>query len=354
MFQNRFTGSFDYYKRATRGMFTPSQPLPATFGATVPNGNFSDLRTNGWELSLNWQDHISKSVNYSVGVVLSDYIATITKYNNPNGILPYNGVNTYFVGQRIGDVWGFTTDGLYTAQDLAQPHPNQTSYINVSNSNIPLPGDVKFKDINGDGAINIGNGTLADHGDLKIIGNTEPRYRYGVNLGLTFKDLSFNAFLQGVGHQNWWPGTDAGLFWGQYNRPYGSIPSNMMANVWSVDNPNAYFPRYRGYVALSGTRELAVVQTRYLQNAAYLRLKNINVTYNIPQRWVSKLKISSAKVFFTGQNLLTFTPLHKWAPNYDPEVIYASDPEVNPTNNIGNGYSYPMLKSYSFGINLTL
>ncbi len=354
MFQNRFTGSFDYYKRATKGMFTPSQPLPATFGAPVPNGNFSDLRTNGWELSLNWHDHISKSVNYSVGIVLSDYIATITKYNNPNGILPYGGVTTYYTGQRIGDIWGFTTDGLYTAQDLAGPHPNQTSYINVSNSNIPLPGDVKFKDINGDGAINIGKGTLADHGDLKIIGNTEPRYRYGVNLGLTFKNLSFSAFLQGVGRQNWWPGTDAGLFWGQYNRPYGSIPSNMMANVWSVDNPNAYFPRYRGYVALSGTRELAVVQTRYLQNAAYMRLKNINVTYNIPQRWVSKLKITSAKVFFTGQNLLTFTPLHKWTPNYDPEVIYASDPEVNPTTNIGNGYSYPMLKSYSFGVNLTL
>ncbi len=351
MFKNRLTGSFDYYKRATKGMFTTSQPLPATFGAAVPNGNFSDLRTNGWELSLNWHGNISKSLTYSAGVVLSDYVATITKYNNPNGILPYNK-STYYEGQRIGEIWGFTTDGLYTEKDLAGPHPNQVSYINVSNSNLPLPGDVKFKDINGDGAINIGKGTLADHGDLTIIGNTEPRYRYGVNLGLTFKNISFSAFLQGVGKRNWWPGTDAGFFWGQYNRPYGTIPSDMMKNVWTVDNPNAYFPRYRGYVALSGTRELAVVQTRYLQNAAYLRLKNINITYTIPQRWVSKLKITSARIFFTGQNLLTFTPLHKWAKNYDPEVIDGSDPEVNP--NSGNGYSYPMLKSYSFGINLTL
>lgn len=352
MLKDRLTTSFDYYVRATKGMFTPSQPLPATFGASVPKGNFSDLRTNGWELSVNWRDRISSAVSYSVGVSLADYTATITQYNNPNGILPYNGVSTYYKGEKLGEIWGFTTDGLYTAADLAGPHPNQVNYINVSNSNIPLPGDIKFKDLNGDNAINIGKGTLADHGDLKVIGNTQPRYMYGVNLGLTVKNISFSAFIQGIGHQDWWPGTDAGLFWGQYNRPYGSIPSNMLANVWSESNPNAYWPRYRGYVALSGTRELAVVQTRYLQNVAYARLKNVNLTYSLPKQWVSKLGITNLKVFVTGQNLLTLTPLHKWGQNYDPEVVNGSDPEINA--GIGNGYLYPMLKSYSFGINLTL
>jgi hypothetical protein len=352
LLKDRLTTSFDYYVRATKGMFTPSQPLPATFGAAVPKGNFSDLRTNGWELSVNWRDRISSAVSYSVGVSLADYTATITQYNNPNGILPYNGVSTYYKGEKLGEIWGFTTDGLYTAADLAGPHPNQVNYINVSNSNIPLPGDIKFKDLNGDNAINIGKGTLADHGDLKVIGNTQPRYMYGVNLGLTVKNISFSAFIQGIGHQDWWPGTDAGLFWGQYNRPYGSIPSNMLANVWSESNPNAYWPRYRGYVALSGTRELAVVQTRYLQNVAYARLKNVNLTYSLPKQWVSKLGITNLKVFVTGQNLLTLTPLHKWGQNYDPEVVNGSDPEINA--GIGNGYLYPMLKSYSFGINLTL
>jgi TonB-linked SusC/RagA family outer membrane protein len=353
MFKGRFTGSFDYYSRATTGMFTPSQPLPATFGAAVPNGNFSNLKTNGWDLSLNWNDRISSKVKYTVGIVLSNYVATITKYNNPNGILPYGGVNTYYTGEKVGEIWGFTTQGLYTAAQLAAPHPNQTNYIVVSNSNIPLPGDVMFKDLNGDGAINIGKGTLADHGDLKVIGNSTPKLPYGVNLGLTVSNFSFSAFLQGVGHEDWWPGTDAGLFWGQYNRPYGSIPTSQLSDVWSTSNPDAYWPRYRGYVALSGTRELAVVQTRYLQNAAYLRLKNVNLTYNLPQSLASKLKMSSAKIFFTGQNLLTFTPLHKYAPNFDPEVINGSDPEVNPGVNIGNGYLYPMLKSYTLGLNLT-
>lgn len=195
MLKDRLTTSFDYYVRATKGMFTPSQPLPSTFGAAVPKGNFSDLRTNGWELSVNWRDRISSAVSYSVGVSLSDYTATITQYNNPNGILPYNGVNTYYKGEKLGEVWGFVTDGLYTAADLAGPHPNQVNYINVSNSNIPLPGDIKFRDLNGDNAINIGKGTLADHGDLKVIGNTQPRYMYGVNLGLTVKNISFSAFI---------------------------------------------------------------------------------------------------------------------------------------------------------------
>jgi len=352
-FNDRLTSSFDYYTRATTGMFTPSQPEPAVFGAAVPSGNFSNLRTNGWELALNWRDRISPAVSYSIGIAVSNYSATITKYNNPNGILPYGGVNTYYTGEKLGEIWGFTTQGLYTAAELAAPHPNQTNYINVSNSNVPLPGDIEFKDLNKDGAINIGKGTLADHGDLSIIGNSTPKLPYSFNLGLNVKNFSFSAFFQGIEHEDWWPGTDAGLFWGQYNRPYGSIPSNMLANVWSATNPDAYWPRYRGYVALSGTRELAVVQTRYLQNAAYLRLKNVNLSYNIPKSLISKLKISNAKIFFTGQNLLTFTPLHKWAPNYDPEVINGSDPEVNPNTNIGNGYLYPMLKTYTLGIDLT-
>jgi len=350
--KNRLSASFDYYRRNTTGMFTPSQPLPAVFGAPVPNGNFSDLKTMGWELSLNWHDNINDDLGYSVGVVLSDYKAYITKYNNPSGIIPYgSNSNVFYKGQRYGEIWGFVTDGLYTQDDLNKTHPDQTSYISVSNSNIPLPGDIKFKDLNGDGAINIGKGTLADHGDLKVIGNALPRYAYGVNLGMNWKGLLLSVFIQGIGHRDWWPGTEAGAFWGQYNRPYESVPAYMMKNVWSVDNPNAYFPRYRGYVALSGTRELAVTQTRYLQNAAYVRLKNINLGWNLPKRWAGMAKMTSARVYVTGQNILTFTPMHKWAKNFDPEVIDGSDPEV--TANAGNGYAYPMLKSYSVGLNLS-
>jgi hypothetical protein len=249
-----------------------------------------------------------------------------------------------------GEIWGFQTQGLFqSTQDIAS-HANQ-SFFTVSNSNLLLPGDIKFADIHNLGVINIGQGTLANHGDLKILGNSTARYLFGFNLGANWKRFSIAGFFQGIGHENWWPGEEAGDFWGQYNRPYESIPAYMMQNVWSATNPNAYFPRYRGYVALSGTRELAVVQSRYLQNAAYVRLKNMNVSYNLPKEWTSKMKMTSAKVYFTGQNIFTLTPMHKYARNFDPEVINGSDPEVNGAS--GNGYDYPMLKTYTLGLNVT-
>lgn len=350
LFHNKLSGSFDYYQRFTRNMFTVSQPLPGVYGAAVPYGNYASLKTLGWELTLNWKDKINGDWSYGVGLVLSDYKAYITKYNNPNGILPYN-TTTYYKGERLGEMWGMVNDGYFTQADISGKH-NDQSYIVVSNANVILPGDIKFKDLNGDGKINIGQSTLADHGDLKVIGNSLPRYSYGITTNLSWKALSFSAFFQGIGHQDWWPGTEAAYFWGQYNRPYESVPSEMMKNVWSPENPNAYFPRYRGYVALQGTRELVIPQTKYLQNVAYIRLKNVNLTWTMPNKWFSLLKLTSAQLYFTGQNLFTLSPLYKHTKSFDPEVIYGADPEVS--SGAGNGYDYPMLKSYTFGLNITL
>ncbi|HXO76887.1 MAG TPA: SusC/RagA family TonB-linked outer membrane protein, partial [Puia sp.] len=353
--QNRLRFSFDYYIRYSTGNFTSGQPLPAVFGAAVPNGNNANLRTSGWEFSPSWQSNITKDWSFTVGVVLSDNTSVITKFYNPTGIIPYTvpyslTPSTYYKGMHPGEIWGFQTEGLFTSQQDINSHANQ-SYFTVSNSNVIMSGDIKFKDINNKGVINNGKNTLADHGDLKILGNATPRYLFGVNLGTTWKRISVSAFFQGVGKQNWWPGTEAGNFWGQYNRPYEAMPAYMMKDVWSPSNPNAYYPRYRGYVALSGTRELAVVQSRYLQNAAYVRLKNLNISYSLPAELCNRAKIAGAKIYFSGQNLFTFTPLHKYAANFDPEVINGSDPEVSA--NSGNGYSYPMLKTFTAGINLT-
>lgn len=349
---NRLTVSFDYYDRYSTGMFTSGQPLPGVFGAAVPNGNNSDLRTMGWELAPTYHTRINKDLSISAGIVLSDNNSVITKFYNPSGVLPFpysQTPTTYYKGMHPGEIWGFQTEGLFQSQQDINSHANQ-SYFIVSNSNVIMPGDIKFADINHLGVINAGQQTLANHGDIKILGNSTPRYLFGVNLGATWKGLSIAAFFQGVGKRDWWPGTEAGGFWGQYNRPYESIPAYMMNNVWTPTNPNAYFPRYRGYVALFNPRELGVVQSRYLQNAAYVRLKNLNITYAFPQEWVHHLKLTGARIYFTGQNLWTYTPMHKYAANFDPEVISGSDPEVNGLS--GNGYSYPMLKTYTVGLNL--
>jgi TonB-linked SusC/RagA family outer membrane protein len=351
--ENRLNFSFDFYNRYSTGLFTTGQPLPAVFGATVPNGNNANLRTTGWEFSPSWHSNITENLSFNVGIVLSDNTSVITKFYNPSGILPYPysaTPSTYYKGMHPGEIWGFVTEGLFQSQQDINNHANQ-SYFVVSNSNILMPGDIKFADINHLGVINNGQGTLANHGDLKVIGNSTPRYLFGLNLGATWKRLSITGFFQGVGHENWWPGIEAGDFWGQYNRPYESVPAYMMKDVWSATNPNAYYPRYRGYVALSGTRELAVAQTRYLQNTAYVRLKNLNISYSLPAEWYTKLKMTTARIYFTGQNLFTLSPLHKYARNFDPEVI-GSDPEIGGGAS-GNGYDYPMLKAYTVGINVT-
>ena len=344
---NRLTATFDWYTRYTTNMFTTGLPLPAVFGAAVPKGNYADLKTRGWELSVSWNDATkwSKPLHYNFRFTLADNVAFIEKYNNPLGL-----IDTYHKGQRLGDIWGFETEGLFNDADDIKGHADQ-SYIRVSAANTQLPGDVKFRDLNNDGVINLGNSTLDSPGDRKIIGNDQPRYLFSFTAGGEYSNFFISAFFQGVGKRDFWPGSDNALFWGAYNRPYSWHPVSVENNMWTPDNPNAYFPRLRGYVALNSRGELQVTQSRYLQNVAYVRLKNLTIGYNLPKKLVSKAGMSTARVYFTGQNIWTWSPMYRITKDLDPEVIEGSDPETNPDS--GNGMAYPMLKTYTLGINLS-
>ncbi|HYH55698.1 MAG TPA: SusC/RagA family protein, partial [Anseongella sp.] len=165
-------------------------------------------------------------------------------------------------------------------------------------------------------------------------------------------NFSLSFFFQGVGKRDWFPSREAAFFWGQYNRPYSFLPEFNL-DRWTEENPDqdAYFPRYRGYVALSGTRELAVPQTRYLQDASYIRLKNLTLGYSLPAKTIQKLKLSAFRIFLTGQNLWTYSPMYKITRNFDPEVIEGSDPEINAGG--GDGFSYPMMKTFTAGVNIS-
>jgi len=344
---NHLTATFDWYTRKTTDMFTTGLPLPAVFGASVPKGNYADLRTRGWELDLAYrgQTNSSRPLRYSFHFILSDNTSFVTKYNNPTGL-----INTYYKGMKVGDIWGYVNEGVFTdANDIAK-HADQT-LIKVSSANLPLPGDIKFKDLNGDGKITPGNSTVSNPGDMKIIGNTSPRLPFGFNANLDWNNFFFSVFFQGIGKRNWWPGTDASLFWGQYNRPYSWLPADVLRNEWSPNNPNGYFPRLRGYVALNSGTELTVMQTKYLQNTGYIRLKNLSFGYNLPASLIKKAGMVNAKIYFTGQNLWVWSPMYKIIKTMDPEVVDGSDPEL--TTGSGNGMDYPMLKTYTLGINIT-
>ncbi|MES3016813.1 MAG: TonB-dependent receptor [Bacteroidota bacterium] len=347
--KSRLSASADIYQRKTSDMITVGPPLPLVFGAAVPNGNNADLLTKGFEISLNWRDQINtaKPIRYGVRLTLADNVAKITKFYNPNNLL-----STYYVGYTLGEIRGFETVGFFKDAADVTSSPNQKNYFQVSPQNNILPGDIKFADLNGDGFVNIGKNTLEDPGDRRIIGNTSARYPYGIMGDMDWNNLSFSFFFQGVAKRDWMPGPEASYFWGQYNRPYSVMPSFNM-DRWTPENPdpNAYFPRYRGFVALSGTRELAVPQTRYLQDASYIRLKNLTVGYSLPKSITQRIKANSVKLYLTGQNLWTWSPMYKITKNFDPEVIDGSDPEINSAG--GDGFSYPMEKTFTVGLNVS-
>jgi TonB-linked SusC/RagA family outer membrane protein len=353
---NRLTVTGDIYQRLTTNMFTVGKTLPDVFGTTVPKGNYANMKTNGFEASVSWHDQIhvaSKPFHYSIAAWLSDNVSTITQYNNTT-----KSLTDYYDGEKLGEIWGYVNDGYWTDQNVSNALKTQ-SFINISADNAWRAGDIKFKDLNGDGVINQGANTKGNPGDRRIIGNSSPRYSFGFNLSADWNNFFIGAFFQGVAKRDWWPGAESDVFWGQYNRPYNQYPKYQVGKQWSYDNPNAYFPRLRGYEAQSSSGELYTAQTKYLQNAAYIRLKNIQIGYNLPAGLVQRAHLTAVRFYISGDNIWTHSPMFKLTKDIDPESIGGADVIVNtPTNgtysNTGNANNYPFLKSYTVGMNVTL
>lgn len=318
--KNRLTGTFDYYQRKTEGMLAPGKTLPGILGASEPSENAADLVTKGWELSLTWNDRLANGLHYSIGFNLSDAQAEITKFDNPT-----KDLGNYYVGEKIGEIWGYQTIGLFQSEEEIAKAPDQSK---VNGSIKMIPGDIHFADLNGDGVIDYGDNTVDNPGDRKIIGNSTARYRYGFNISADWKGFDLGVFFQGVGKRDLvLPGK---LFTAQYGSEW-SVPSAQGVDYWREDNRDAYFPvaRFNGGTAIGQT------QTRYLQDASYLRLKSLTFGYALPVELTKKVGLQKCRFFFTGENLLTFK-----------HTLDGFDPELD------NPYGYPLQKSLSIGVNL--
>lgn len=318
-FGGRLNTSFDWYRRNTKDMLTAGQALPAVLGTSVPQENAADMKTVGWEVSLEWNDRLSNGFGYHIKGVLSDYQASITKFSNPTKLL-----GTHYVDEKLNEIWGYVSNGLFQSDEDAKAADQ--SYLSGGSWGA---GDVKYEDLNNDGKIDIGKNTLDDSGDRKIIGNSTPRYSYGITAGFDYKGFDFEMFWQGIGKRDYWLG--GSQFWGFTDEWCTPLTSSL--DYWTEDNRDAYFPRLHHYGVNGGNHQ---VSTRYLQNAAYLRLKNVVLGYTIPRSITEKVKISRLRVFVQGENLLTFTPL---IDSYDPETL--------------NNMTYPINKKISVGLNLT-
>ncbi len=323
--KNRLTGSFDYFVRTTLDMLGPAESLPALLGTAVPQSNNATLKTKGFELSLKWRDQIQQ-FQYSAEFMLADNVSRVLDYYNPQGILSA----PFYKGKYLGEIWGYKSAGLFQSDQEAQEVDQ--SYL----SREPWrAGDVHYTDLNTDDKIDIGKNTVADHGDLMIIGNSTPRYSYSLLLNGSWKGIDFNMLWQGIGKRDLW--LSGQQFWGAAGGLWNATAFEEHMDYWSPENPGGYFPTpYLG----KGFKNQQV-QTRYLQNGAYLRLKSISIGYTLPATLVQKAFIKNLRIFVAGENLLTFTRLMK---NFDPEGTFGY---------YGSGKSYPIQMTITSGVNVT-
>ena len=330
MLNNRLVMSADVYRRNTKDMLIPGHTLPSVLGTSVPKANNGDMKTRGWELSVTWRDRFnlaSKPFNYSATFILSDSRAWITRYDNPTNLL-----SDYRVGQEIGEIWGLVTEGFFKDQADIDSHADQWDVTSYPGDRPIEPGDLKYKDLTGDGKINKGSNTADDPGDYKIIGNDRSRFPFGLDLNADWNGFDLRIFVQGVAKKDWYP--TGYKFFGIFVAPWGNVLENNLDH-WTEDNPNGYFPRLKSYTATNG--DMYIAQTRYLQNAAYLRMKNITFGYTLPRQLVSKWGLSNVRFYFSGENLFEITKLCK---NYDPEGL--------------NDNMHPFQRTFSIGLNIAL
>ena len=337
MFNNRLTANFDYFVRKTLDMVGPAAEIAHIYGTGMPSTNNTDLRTKGWELALNWRDQIGK-VNYHVGFNISDARTYIDRYPNES-----KSLSTYYEGQELNDIWGYETHGI--AKSQAEMDEWLAAGNRPSWGSGWTEGDIMYVDKNGDGVINTGANTLSDPGDRVKLGNSTPRFRFGLNLGLEWNNIDFSMFWQGVAKRDLW--LDGPVFWGLNGGLWQStgleehLDYYRPENTTSVFGPNtdAYFPR--PYMDSDKNQQ---VQSRYMQNGAYMRLKNIQVGYTLPKQVLNKIGMEYLRFYVSAENIWTICSL----PNgFDPETAYSGYTQNN------SGKTYPLQATVSFGVNVT-
>ena len=309
---NRLTVTGEYFHKRNKDMLVNIE-VPSVIGIDVPTGNYGELVVKGWEVSIGWRDQI-KDFNYFVSFNLADRKDKLVDYG-----VEYTGftagVDQKVQGYSIGSIFGFETDGYFQTSKEAQEAP-------AFNRAIQDAGDIRYIDQDGDGKISAPN-------DLVYLGTTQPRYEFSFHLGGSWKSIDFSALFQGVGKRNFY--LDGEVFqpfrdsWSNYSYTYFS-------DYWTPENPNALLPRL-----YAGTKHNYQYSSHWLQNAAYIRLKNLQVGYTLNPEWTRKVKIEKLRVYFSGENMFEFSKMFRY---FDPEL-----------NKVA-GYMYPIMRNYSLGVNV--
>lgn len=336
--------TFDWFQRVNSNMITNGEALPSTFGQSAPLMNFGELTTKGWELSLDFHHRFSNGLGLNVTAYISDAKTRYTKINSAS-----RNINGVYEGKEYGEIWGYETDRFFTAEDfetdptgkqvLKAGIPSQ-SYYETNGWFFYSPGDIKYKDLDGNGKITPGDNTVENPGDQKRIGNSTPRYEYGGRIDMDWKGVDLGIFIQGVGKRDYWgsgslviPGFNYLEAWYTHQLDY-----------WTPENTGAFYPRLSN-TGQSNNSQNFLRQTKYLLNMAYCRLKNVTLGYTLPTRLVKKARISKLRVYTSLENIFEIDHLGN----------IPIDPETQTSTGDGNyiGRSYPYTRAVSFGMQVT-
>ena len=343
---NKLSLSGDYYIRDTKDMLAISSPLPSVLGVASPKGNVASLRTKGWELSANWRDKIGNDFEYGIGFNLYDSQSEITDYYNPTGLLTNDNNLALRKGMKYGEIWGYETDRFLTEDDFNPDGTIKDGIALLQGQKNVYPGDIIYVDQDNSGEINVGDNTESNPGDQVIIGNSTPRFQYGITGTAKYKNFDFSIFFTGVGKRDMWIN-----FFPKQGEYVKGIDSYMLDH-WTPENQNAFYPRISAKLITGGNTNR---QSKYISDASYLRLKNISLGYNFPKTLCTKMYVSSLRVFFSAENLFTF---HHLPDGYMPDAFGTSVGGLGLVSTPdGDSYSgnitYPLMSQFSFGINLS-
>lgn len=339
-FNNRLTGTLELFTRKTYDMVGPAPELPAILGTSAPKVNNLDMTSRGFDLQISWRDRI-KDFDYGVSLTMTDSRIKIDKYPNPSKTIS----QTYYQGAYLGDIWGYTTVGIAKTDEEMAEHLKKADQSALGSN--WAAGDIMYADLDGDGKVNGGEGTADKPGDKRIIGNSTPRYNFGLNLTAAWKGFDLKVFFQGTLKRDYAPGSGDAVFWGASGIGKWQATGFEQHLDYFRDDPkdplglnlDSYYPRANW----TGWRNNQV-QTKYLQNAAYCRLKNLTIGYTIPQNITRRFYVQNLRVFFSAENLFTITSFTKLG---DPEIIDANNPW-------GFSKTYPLTKNFAFGLSVTL
>ena len=350
---------FDWYQRKNEGMLVPRNAISQIAGvSTLPQENSGNLTTNGWELQVDYNHIFDNDLSIYATATIADAKSKISEWNTSTGLLTGN-----YEGKELGELWGFkTANGYFTADEVANGVQTAKGKVSIkdyqghlqSGNFIYGEGDIKYQDLDGNGKVDSGEGTIDDHGDLVRIGNTTPRYEFSLRVGAAWKGFDAEILFQVVGKRDAW--IRSSVILPHFEGAQMAIFSDQL-DYYTSDNQNAKFPR--PYIGHSSGRANGLTksyggnnyypQTKYLSNLAYMRLKNLTIGYTIPAKLTQKANIEKARVYFSGENLLTFDHLDK---AMDPEALGG----WNTTSGIDvamAGRSTPFCRTLSFGVQVT-